>query len=324
MNDIKKALDSGMRHIHFDEGLVLNKYRHRRNLGMNTFKVAMAALILIAVCLTTETAQSAFAYVYRSIANIMQMNERVEEYTTVIGKSVTDKDITVTLNDVIVSEEKLIVSLNFSDGDKLDEQDGATYWGSKIKVLIDGKEMPMIGLSGTGQKIDDYTFNNIVEYYVGSITAEEEHEFKIKITEIAKASNGVSGDWTFDFRANGKAMAGDTKVIMLNNILKYDGYNIIFEKFVSNSYEKLLYVSYSDGAGYGDRGNEFNLIGVDNLGNEVKLYAQPNYYNKQDTIFICWGGTDISDQASALILQIDDQWPYEYDASKESVTINLK
>ncbi len=323
MNDIKKALDSGMKSIHFDENLVLNNIN--RNYRMKSILKETAAVVaviaLVTVCTITETAQSAFAYVYRSIADIMEKNDKAEEYIKVIGKSVTDNGITVTLSDVIVSEEKLIFSIDISDGEKL--EDKTDYWGDNIKIYMDGKEMPVIGMDGTGQVLDEYTFNNIFEYYIGLIAPEEEHKFEIAITKIGEKNKETSGNWTFDFMANGKAMSGDTKVVMLDDMLNYNNDSIFFEKFVSNSYEKLLYVSFSDGTGYEDRGNEFDLIGYDDLGNEVRLYAQPDYYNKQGTIFICVGGTDISDEASALTLQVGD-WPYEYNPSKESVTINIK
>lgn len=325
MNEIKKALDSGMKNIHFDRNLVLNNNRHSRmNHVLKKAVASLAVLALVTFCTTTEAAQSVFAYVYRSIANIMEKNEKVDEYTTVIGKSITDNGITVTLNDAIVSEEKLILSLNFSDGKERENRRDSVFWGDEIKVYMDGKEMPVVGLSGTGQELNEYTFNNIVEYYIGNIAPEEQHEFKIVVTKVEEKNKVTSGNWTFDFVASSKAMVSDTKVVMLDNTLNYGNYNIIFEKYVSNSYEKLLYVTYSDGTGYGDRGNEFYLIGYDDLGNKVSLYAQPDYYDKQGIIFICEGGTDISEEASTLTLQTDDEWPYEYDAAKESVTFNIE
>ncbi len=329
MNDIKKALDSGMKNIHFDERLVLSndKRHHSMNGMLKGITAAVAVIALVTVCMTTETAQSAFAYVYQSIANIMEKNDRVEEYTTIIGKSVTDNGITVTLSDAIVSEGKLILSLNYSNGNMLEDKEGgyATFGATwdEIKVYMDGKEMPIAGADVWGQQLDEYTYNNIVEFYVGSIAAKEEHEFEIAISRIHEMNKETSGNWTFDFVARGEAVASDTKVIMLDEVLDHNNYSVIFEKFVSNSYEKSLYVSYSDGAGYADRGSEFDLIGYDDLGNEVRLYAQPDYYNELDTIFICWGGFDISDEASTLTLQVSE-WPFEFDAMKESVTIKIK
>lgn len=133
----------------------------------------MAVIALVAVCMTTEKAQSAFAYVYRSITNIMEKNERVEEYTTVIGKSVTENGITVTLSDAIVSEGKLILSLNYSNGNILEDKEGeyATFGVTRdnIKVYMDGKEISIVGADVWGQKLDEHTYNNIAEFYVGSI-----------------------------------------------------------------------------------------------------------------------------------------------------------
>jgi hypothetical protein len=327
MNDIKKALDSGMTNIHFDERLVLNNYKRQRsrNSMLKKISLVVVATALVIVCMTTETTQLAFAYVYQSIANIMEKNDKVNEYTTVIGKSVTDNGITVTLNDAIVSERKLILSFNYSDMNLLEDKEveHTTFGIGGIKVYMDGNEMSIVGQEAWGQDLDEHTYNNIAEFYVGSIAPEEEHEFEIAITQISETSKETSGNWTFNFAASGEAMAKDTKVIMLDNVLNNKDYSIIFEKFVSNSYEKSLYVSYSDGAGYADRGGEFDLIGYDDLGNEVRLYAQPDYYNEMGTIFIPWGGWDISDEASTLTLQVGE-WPFEFDAMKESVTVNIK
>lgn len=324
MNDIKKALDSGMKNVHFNQSRVLNNSKSRKYAVINKIAVTMAAFTLITVCITTEAAQAALTYVYHSIANIMEMGDKVEEYTTVVGKSVTDREITVTLNDVIVSEEKLILSLNFTDGNILSKKGSQLFSSNNVKVYIDGNEIPITGSSGTGHRLDEVTYNQITEYYIGSIYAEKEHEFSIAISEINQGNIDVSGNWSFDFKADGKTMAADTNVVSLDNVLKYNGYDIIFEKYVSNSYEKLLYVTYSDGVGYGDRGSSFDLIGYDDLGNEVKLYAQPNYNDKLGTLFICWGGTEISNQARTLTLQAVQEYPYEFDVSKEHVTINIK
>lgn len=329
MNDIKKAIDSGMKNIHFDERLVLSNHkRHRRMDGMlKIITAAVVVIILVTLCMTTEKAQSVFAYVYQSIANIMEKNNKVEEYTTVIGKSVTDNGITVTLSDAIVAEGKLILSLNYSDGNMLEDKEGeyATFGVTRddIKVYMDGKEVSIVGADVWGQELAEYMYNNIVEFYVGSIALEEEHEFEIVISRIHEMNKEISGNWTFNFKASGEVIARDTKVIMLDKVLNNNDYSIIFEKFISNSYEKLLYVTYSDGVGYADRGGEFDLIGYDDLGNEVRLYAQPDYYNELGTVFICWDGFNISDEASTLTLQVGE-WPFEFDAMKESVTINIK
>lgn len=324
MNDIKRALDSGMKNIHFNQQLVLDSvtFYHKRYMVKKT--ITAAAIALFIVCMNSEVAQSAFAHMYHSIANIMGKNEKVEEYTTIIGQSVTDNGITVTLSDAIVSEEKLILSLDFSTGKELGYKGSEVYWGDDIKVYMDGIEMPVAGMKGTGNLLDEYTFNNILEYYIGYINSNEKHSFVIEITKISNKDQDTSGNWTFAFTASGEAMATDTKVMFLDDSLSYNNCDIIFEKYVANSYEKLLYVSYSDGTGYPDRGNEFELVGYDDLGNVVWLYAEGDYYNKNRTIFTCLEGTDISEEASILTLQIDEEWPYEFDSLKESVTINVK
>lgn len=349
MNDIKKALDSGMKNIYFDERLVLNKDNKFRwmNCAMKGITVTVAAIALIAV-LMTGTGQMVFAYAYQSIAGILGMNETVEDYTTIIGSSVTDNGITVTLNDAIISEEKLILSINISDGLKMKRDEFGNRIGpgynfnqgnfnnpkdGTIKISMDGNEMPIAGLSGTGKAIDDYTENYITEYYIGHIDWEKEHEIKVAISTIEKPRGSgekceeINGKWEFNFAASGDEIAKDTKVIMLDDVLDYDNGRITFEKFVSNSYEKILYASSyvsSKGKGYGDIGNEVELIGYDDLGNKISLYAQADYYNKQGAIFICVGGTDINDEASTLTLQAADNWTDEFDKEKDTVTITLK
>lgn len=347
MNEIKKALDSGMKNIHFNESLILNKNQKYRRMNGAVKGIAAVAAITLIICMT-GIGQTVLAYTYQSIASILGMNKAVEDYTRVIGSSVTDNRITVTLNDVIVSEEKLIVSINISDGQKL-KRDG---FGNRIspgynfnqinvnnpkagaiKIYMDGKKIPIAGLSGTEQDIDDYTVNYITEYYIGRIDWEKEHEFKIAMSTIEKpgGSGGeckeIGGKWEFNFEASGADMAKDTKVIMLNDVLKYDDGKIIFEKFVANSYEKVLYASIyesSKGKGYGEIGNEVDLIGYDDLGNRVSLYAQADYYNKKGATFICVGGTDISDEASTLTLQAVDNWTGQFNPEKAAVTITIK
>jgi hypothetical protein len=347
MNEIKKALDSGMKNIHFNESLVLNK--NPKYSGMNGVLKGSAAVAAIAlvICMT-GIGQTVLAYTYQSIASILGMNKAVEDYTRVIGSSVTDNRITVTLNDVIVSEEKLIVSINISDGQKMkrDEFENRISPGynfnqinvnnpedGAIQIYMDGEKIPIAGLSSTGQDIDDYTVNYITEYYIGHIDSEKEHEFKIAMSTIEKPRGSgqkceeISGKWEFNFEASGADMAKDTKVLMLNDVLKYDDGKIIFEKFVANSYEKILYASTyesSKGKGYGEIGSEVALIGYDDLGNRVSLYAQDDYYNKKGATFICVGGTDISDEASTLTLQAVKNWTDQFNSEKATVTIAIK
>lgn len=349
MNDIKKALDSGMKNMHFNKSLVSIKNNNYSWINSSLKGIAAAAAVItLTIVFMTGTGKTVFAYAYQSIASILGMNATVENYTTIIGSSVSENGITVTLNDVIVAEEKLILSINILDGQKMkrDEFGNRIRPGydfnqvsinnpenSSIKIYMDGKEIPIAGLSGTGTDIDDYTVNYITEYYIGHIDWEKEHDFKIAISEINKPrgsgekSEGISGKWEFNFAASGDEISKDTKVVRLNDVLKYDNGSLYFEKFVSNKYEKVLYVSSyeaTEGRGYGEIGNAVDLIGYDDLGNRVSLYAQADYFNKQGAVFICVGGTNISEDASTLTLQAAKNWTDAFDSEKATVTIAIK
>ncbi len=348
MNDIKRALDSGMKNMHFDKGLVLKRHNRYSWTGGSIRVIAAVALVMmLTVAFLTGTGRQVFAHTYQSIADILNLNETVNDYSTVIGSSVFDNGISVTLYEVIVSEEKLIVSINISDGIKMkrDEYGNRISPGydfnqinvnnpsdDAIKIYLDGNKMPITGLKGTGQAIDDYTMNYVTEYYVGPIEWEKVHELKISMSTIEKPRGSgekcekINGNWEFSFAASGAEMAKASKVITLDDILEYNGGRIVFDKFLSNSYEKVLYASTYEsdmGKGYGEIG-DIVLIGYDDLGNKVSLYAQEDYHNKQGAKFICVGGTDISNEASTLTLQVVDNWIDEFNPERATVTINIK
>ena len=206
------------------------------------------------------------------------IDKNIEEYKTDCNINKKDKGYTITLNEVILNRDELIVSTTVSSKEKIT----AEHLSIQGYVAITGKGIDSES-GGWGQnyeRVDDYTFHVVTDFDMKELNdINQKLLINLKITEIdfpfSAYDETVKGNWDFKFKADGAKLAEATKSIPLDQVITFpDGQQIRFTEYVTNNLsDKLYYEIVTDEIiekykYYGLR-YDVMLEGEDNHGNMV-------------------------------------------------------
>ena len=126
------------------------------------------------------------------ISDINKENIDYASYSQIINKSVTDNGVTVTINDVVADDSKLLIGYTIKSDKKLNN---FFILGLGKFLTINGK---VDGSSGgaSGKNIDDYTYVGSEEISTELLGESEEVNVDLNITEIG---TDIKGNWNFAF-----------------------------------------------------------------------------------------------------------------------------
>ncbi|MCY6369381.1 DUF4179 domain-containing protein [Clostridium ganghwense] len=226
--------------------------------------IAILSIGLVGSNLGNQVWACANTIVY-DIASHLGIEKSLDEYKTVIDKSITNNGITIKLNEVILDKDELIIS----SIRKYSEKIGEDSLPITADIYINGKEVSD-ACGGGSRKIDEYTVEDIMSYDL------EENDFSGDLNIKAVFSNAringktKKGRWVFEFKTNGDELKLDTKEISLNNTFTLEnGQNIILEKYTSNNLGQKIYYSKTP------KGTDYDMVlrGHDDLGNKIEFYA---------------------------------------------------
>lgn len=176
---IDSLTDTDMQKYH---SRILGEIKKEKRAAKRHFsKMAIAACAAIAILATTvvfsEDVHAAIQQIRWSISNALGISSDLADYSEVINTSVSDKGYVITLQEAVVSEEKLVVNYTVQQesGQPLDEiliVDG--------ELLINGKHVSP-GSSGSAGFLDeDQTVLGVVGLL--KMTGKEFHQTIIMIT----------------------------------------------------------------------------------------------------------------------------------------------
>lgn len=262
--------------------------------------------ISIAFC-GTEAGAKVITTVTKSIESFLNINKNIDDYKTVVNNTVKDNGFTIKINEVILDDNKLIISKNITSEYQLNDGD---YCEADEKIYINDKEVKFNSAIGGDDVIDEYTRQFVTEYNLSeleNLNLNEDLYVKIVYNNIFLASGDsiqdINGDWEFEVIVNKGTVE---KTIESNELIKLDGEfilpnkeKVILEGYKSNDIEQRIYAKKEIPSS-----GEYNieLKGIDDLGNEVQFYCIEGtddgyifkYYN---------GERNIDENATKLILK---------------------
>lgn len=244
------------------------KANFRKSINRKTFRkrnmIAAIAFVALTVGILGTNADAAPFLNITNIANLLGIEKNLDDYKTVVNKAVTDKGITVQLNEVILDGDELIVSYNIASDQKLKEHEVCIATGD---VYINGKKMSY-GAGGSAKNIDDYTTESVMKYDLINSDLKGNLNIKIVCSNIMLNGNEKKGKWNFEFKSNSDELRKDTKEMPLNNeIILENGQKYTLEKYTDNSIGQKIYASISNFQT--ESTYDVELRGTDNLGNKV-------------------------------------------------------
>lgn len=126
---------------------------------------------------------------------------RFQEVAKMIGVSQTDQDSTITLDEVILDDNLLMMALTveseFLAGyENLNEND---FFNLDYYLFINGKEASVSG--SKIRQIDETTGAIIIEAWVSDLNLKEEANIDLRISHVTRGWESLKGKWNFNFKA---------------------------------------------------------------------------------------------------------------------------
>ncbi|MDF2544159.1 MAG: hypothetical protein K0S47_3877 [Herbinix sp.] len=255
---------------------VIDSLKKKRNYN-SILKVActVCAIILVGgIFFGNEIEASAKSIIWQ-INNFLGIDKDLQDYTTVLNTSQSDHGYTITLNEIILDERKLIITTTVQGDEKLAEI------GAPVgDVYIYGKKASLSS-GGSSKLLNDYTMQSISEYELINIDTKEELEIEINYNQIGYGETSIEGNWEFTFIADGSALAADTIHIPLNNEFVLPNKAVIhLTEYTRNSLGEKIYFTISGVSDSMKADYDMKLVGEDDLTNTVKFYL--SYINGKE------------------------------------------
>lgn len=195
-----------------------------------------------------------------SIANFLGIEKDLDRYTTVIDKAITKGEITIQLNEVILDEDELIVSIAITSPRPIEGK----HVRAAASIYINGREINC-SAGGGSEQVDDYTMEEVMHYKLDKVYTGD--------IDIALAFNSVKigdtrqiGPWKFEFRTNGEELAIKTRNQKLDQVFILPNESqITFTRYTANDIGEKVYFTLSNPEVVYD----IQLKGIDDLGNTI-------------------------------------------------------
>lgn len=228
--------------------------------------IAAAACAMVVVTAAGATVFSDQVYagwkaISYDIAGFLGIQKDLEPYTTVVEQSLSKGGITVTLNEVILDKDELIVAFTEVHEERLQEYSP----GLSGQIYLNGRN-EFTGASGGSEVLDEHTIYQVMHYDLADLDADQEWDIEIVFSE--SESEGTL-KWEFAFHTNRAELAVNTRTIALDyQFTLPEGEIIRLTEFTTNDIGQKIYYTKSKNM---NQRYDIQLRGEDNLGNPIEF-----------------------------------------------------
>lgn len=248
---------------------VLNEIRKekkalRRRFGKMTAAACAAVTLFTGTVVFRSEVHAAIEQFTWSIENALGLSGNLADYRDVIHTSIADNGYIVTLQEAVVSEEKLTVNYTVQ---REDGQPMERYLNPMETLYVNGKR-PGGGGGGSADFLDETQTVLGVEmsYDLPGMDLSGNNEYRIEIHELGY-DDGVKGNWEFAFTADGAALMADTRRISIDaEYTLPDGVVVTLKELTMNELEQRISFTTSGSTRYMPE-----VMAVDSEGNQVKF-----------------------------------------------------
>ena len=241
---------------------------HRKRRGY----VAAAVIIMCAMLFSAFMGEAVLAgmeILGARIEDIIRFSSgSPEDYKTVVGKEVTQNDITVLLNEVLLDDNQLIISSTF-----ISEE---IEWDERVcafpEVFINGRDVMEKGGGGGTlvKKLNASACNQFAFVNTNNIDQGLEGDLRIKVVfDRIRIDQGkeIKGKWSFEFTTNKDALAARTKTVPIGRRLTLDsGQEITIDNLRISPVSTTLHYTMTGGNTY-----DMHFIVTDQNGQELPV-----------------------------------------------------
>lgn len=220
------------------------KMRKKKYYGFAVAACAACA-VLVGTAAFGDQVHAAIRQISWSIGNALGISADLEAYREVVNTSVSDQGYVITLQEAVVSEDKLVVNYT------IQREDGQSM-GDEILVpngtlCINGKAVHG-AMGGSAGFIDEEqkVVGEVDEYHIsGDVDLTQENEYVLSFDAIGN-ENEIKGKWEFAFTADGADLIADTVRAEIEKEFQMpDGTTVTLHEFTSNRLEQRITFSQS-------------------------------------------------------------------------------
>lgn len=272
------------------------------------YVAAAAVLTVVAVGPAGQKVYAGAKAVIYSLSELLGIEKDLSPYSTVVGQSVEKNGVTVTLSEVIMDYDRMLISCTTTFEEPITTPEQEAECIPFMGIAINGDGSWMGGSSGT-EKIDDYTMVTCAQLELSDVDMTEEMDVKLTVFCMDETIG------SFEFLASGEELAIETKTVELQETYHLpDKTELTFSKYTSNSLgEKIYFEIGTDICNY-----DLVLEGEDDLGNPVeftvKFFSEGKGRMEVSTI----GNEYVNENASSLILT-----PYAIEMPGASTLVSI-
>lgn len=222
---------------------VLNKLHKRKRSNPKKW-IGIAAILILALGMTTPLGKSTLAqmpFVGGVIERFIDQEKPLDysPYKTAIGETAQNKYGKLTLNEVLVEADRLLISSTFepAKGVKFDYQTFLTPY-----VLVNGKDIQTArGAQSVHEDNDMYTIYGDIK--LKDLPNGDSLQLKITYDTFNKRKQvAIEEPWVFDVAVSTNQIKKDSTTFQLNKtITLYNGEQVTLKKVIASPVSTLLY-----------------------------------------------------------------------------------
>jgi len=224
----------------------IKKSLNKKIKGQKNFKIlrygSIAAAIGLVSIIGIGTASPAFAQNIPILSSITQtLNDKFgfygdyAEYSQIINKGVTDNGVTLTINEVLADDSKLIIGYTIKSDKKIEDLQVA---GLSRFLKINGKMYGSNG-SSTGDYVDDYTYVGTEEIHTKIPQSSQTFKIDLDVYDIG----GVQGKWNIAFSASKDELVKKSEIFKPNIKIDLPDSNATIDKVVFSPIDTSIFIS---------------------------------------------------------------------------------
>lgn len=207
-----------------------------------------AATVLLCVIAVGPVGRKAYAgmkTVVYSLSELLGMERDLSSYSTVVGRTVEKGGMAVTLNEVLIDNDCMLVSCTTTFEKALSGPLEEAERMPLMAICINGGQA-QIGSSSETKILDEYTMVTCAQLELPSLDLSRELEVKLVF------SSGDEKIGSFEFTVSGQELAMETNEVELHETCQLpDGTEIMFTKYTSNSLgQKIYFKTAADSLNY--------------------------------------------------------------------------
>lgn len=217
------------------------KIKDKRNLKVLKYSSIAAAISLISI-IGIGTASPAFAKNIPVLSSITQtLNDKFglygdyAKYSQIVNKGVSDKGVTLTINEVLADDSKLIIGYTIKSDRKIED---LQVVGLSRFLRINGKMNGSNG-SSTGIYVDDYTYVGTEEIHTTIPQSSQTFKIDLNVDDIS----GIKGKWNFAFSASKDELVKKSVIFKPNYKIELPDSNVTIDKVVFSPIDTSIFIS---------------------------------------------------------------------------------